>query len=154
MFRTVAGYCEWVGVVALLLAMLATVVDVLGAKLFALPLRGALEVVSYGQAIALSAGLAMALYAKRHIRVDFLVENLPPTLQRLLKTGVALISLLLLGLLCVYTLQNALSLYRAGQVFSTIALPVYPFVLAFALFLLVAALYFLDELWDVWRGKA
>jgi len=154
MFRTIAGYCEWVGVVALLLAMLATVIDVLGAKLLALPLRGALEVVSYAQAIALSAGLAMALYAKRHIRVDFLVENLTSGLRRALKVSVALLSLALLGILCFYTLQNAASLYRAGQVFSTIALPVYPFVLAFALFLWVAALYFLDELWAALRERA
>ena len=67
-----SGWCEWLGIVAMLLMMVITCIDVVGAKVFKWPLLGALDIVMLSQIVAISFAASVTLIAGRHIQVEFL----------------------------------------------------------------------------------
>jgi TRAP-type C4-dicarboxylate transport system permease small subunit len=90
-----SGWFEWVGVAGLLAMMLATLIDVVGSKLFNTPLLGATDWVSVFQSMAIAFACAMALIIGRHVRVEFIVSKLPQRTQAVIES---IVSLLVLGL--------------------------------------------------------
>ena len=72
---------EWVGLVALLLMMLITTIDVIGAKIFLIPIYGALDVMMIAQLVGMSFAIASALVLGRHVQVEFFVMMLPKRVQ-------------------------------------------------------------------------
>ena len=75
--RQVSGWFEWIGLAAMLLMMTITCVDVVGAKLFKMPILGALDMVQLSQILAISFAGSMTLIMGRHIAVEFFVNLLP-----------------------------------------------------------------------------
>ena len=63
----------------------------------------------------------------RHIRVEFLVDKLPPRVGAVLKALAALLGLALFIILTWRSYTHAQTLLRAGEVTSTSKIPVYPF---------------------------
>lgn len=144
---------EAAGVAAVLLMLLFTVVDVVGSKVFARPLRGSTELVGFAQVVGISAGLAMSFRAGRQITIEFLVDRLPALLRRVVRLGVSVVSLGLVGLLAWESLRYGRSLAAAGQLSSTAGLPVYPFAYLLGLFAAVCAVHFAWEAWLAARGE-
>ena len=81
--RRVSGWVEWIGLLALLLIMALTCVDVVGAKVFRAPVFGAIDIVMIAQLVAISFTGAMALILGRHVQVEFFVPLLPKRLQHI-----------------------------------------------------------------------
>ncbi len=79
--RTISGWVEWIGLFALLLIMVLTCVDVIGAKVFRAPVFGAIDIVMIAQLVAISFAVAVALILGRHVQVEFFVPLLPKRLQ-------------------------------------------------------------------------
>ena len=118
---------EWVGLVALLLMMLITTIDVIGAKIFLIPIYGALDVMMIAQLVGMSFAIASALILGRHVQVEFLVMLLPKRVQ----TGVdCIVNFLgfILFVLIVWRLGiYAYDLQIQGEVSPTARIPLYPF---------------------------
>lgn len=131
--RRLSGWIEWIGVAGLLLMMLVTCVDVVGAKLFLWPLPGGLEIVKFSQLVAIALAAAMTLILGKHIRVEFFVARLPRRAQAVIESFVLLLGLALFSMiawrLCVY----GYSLQTAGEMAQTVRIPTYPFAYAIAL---------------------
>ncbi len=68
---------EWVGLAGLLLMMFITCIDVIGAKIFRLPVPGAIDYVMLAQLFAVSFAIAASLLLGRHVEVEFFVPLLP-----------------------------------------------------------------------------
>ena len=75
--RRLSGWCEWLGIAAMLLTMVITCLDVVGAKVFLTPVLGAIDIVMLSQIVAISFAASMALIVGRHIRVEFFYRLLP-----------------------------------------------------------------------------
>lgn len=83
-FNTKINYCiEWIGIIAFVLMMLLTTVDVIGSKVFLSPIPGALDLMMLAQLVAISFALGASYVANRHVEVEFFVPLLPRLLQRL-----------------------------------------------------------------------
>jgi TRAP-type C4-dicarboxylate transport system permease small subunit len=111
--QRISGWFEWAGVAGLLAMMFATLIDVVGAKLFKTPLLGATDWVSVFQSLAIAFACAMALIIGRHVRVEFIVTKLPQRAQAVIES---IVSLLVLGLfvLIVWRLAAMGSYFQAA----------------------------------------
>jgi len=72
---------EWVGLAAIVLMMLITTIDVLGTKLFLLPVFGSLDIMMLAQLVAMTFTAGATLIIGLHITVEFFVPLLPRRLQ-------------------------------------------------------------------------
>jgi TRAP-type C4-dicarboxylate transport system permease small subunit len=130
-FRTpinsLSSWFERVGLVAMAAMALATLIDVVGSKVFKWPLPGSTEITSVIQVIAISGGLAFSKIDGRHIRVEFLMDWLP---QRGKAAPDLFSALLGLGLFAVagwMTYEHGLSLFNSGTKTFLLGIPLSPF---------------------------
>jgi len=79
--RRVCDWCEWLALAALLLMMVITCIDVVGAKVFRWRLLGAIDIVMLCQIVAISFAAGMTLILGRHIQVEFFFNLLPRRVQ-------------------------------------------------------------------------
>jgi len=140
-----SGWCEWLGIAAMLLMMVITCIDVVGAKVFKWPLLGALDIVMLSQIVAISFAAGMTLILGRHIRVEFLFALLPRRAQAVIHSVVLLLGLglfiMIIWRLCVlgYSFQTS------GEYSPTAYIRLYPFAYAIALASVPVCLVFLVE---------
>jgi TRAP-type C4-dicarboxylate transport system permease small subunit len=128
----ISVWCEWVGVVALLVMMTVTCVDVVGAKVFKWRLLGALDIVTLAQIVAIGFAAGITLIKGQHIRVEFFFKLLPQPARVVIHRLVLLCSLglfiLIIWRLCVL----GESFQSSGEYSSTAYIPLYPFAYSIA----------------------
>ena len=91
--RQLSGWLEWIGIIGLLVMMFITCIDVLLAKLFTLPIQGAIDVVQFSQVIAIAFALATTLILGRHIQVDIFISRLSRRTQGVIDSIASLLGL-------------------------------------------------------------
>jgi TRAP-type C4-dicarboxylate transport system permease small subunit len=152
--RRLSQWFEILAFLALLVMMVVTCVDVLGAKLFRSPLLGALDIVMLAQTVAIAFGCSITLILGRHVRVEFFVELLPQRLKAVIN-GIVL--LLGLGLFMVIVWRLAAlghSLQTLGDYSATVHIPYYPFAYGIALACIpVCVVFFLEFLKSLKKSK-
>ena len=147
-----AKLIEWAGVIGVLVMLSITVIDVIGAKVFLQPLRGATEIIGFAQIVAISGAIAIGLFLRRHIAIEFFLERLPVNAQRGINILVSLLGLFLFAVLCRYSYSYGLSLKKAGEISSSAHIPFYPFAFVISFFAAVAALFFINEILQTFMG--
>jgi TRAP-type C4-dicarboxylate transport system permease small subunit len=131
--RRLSGWCEWLGLAAMLLMMVITCIDVVGAKVFRWRLLGAIDIVMLCQIVAISFAVGMALIRGRHIQVEFFFNLLPRRAQAVIDSFVLLLALgLFIGIIWRLCLLGH-SFQTSGEYSATAYIPLYPFAYAIAL---------------------
>ena len=143
--RRLSNWCEWLGLAALLVMMTVTCIDVVGSKIFRLPLLGSIDMVQLSQIVAISFAAGMAQILGRHVQVEFLYNLLPRRAQAVIDSIWPLLSL---GLFIVviwrlWVLGN--SFKTTGEYTATAYIPLYPFAYALALACIPVCLVLLME---------
>lgn len=131
--RRLSGWCEWLGIAAMLLMMVITCIDVVGAKIFKLPILGAIDIVQLSQIVAISFAASMTLILGRHIQVEFFYNLLPPRAQAVIDSAVPLLGLGLFIVIIWRLFVLGLSYQNTGEYTATAYIPVYPFAYAIAI---------------------
>ena len=143
--RLLSDLFEWIGLAAMLLMMVITCIDVVGAKVFRWRLLGAIDIVMLAQIVAISFAVGMTLILGRHIRVEFFFNLLPRRAQKVINSFVLLLGLglfiLVIWRLCVL----GHSFQTSGEYSPTAYIPHYPFAYAIALASIPVCLVFLLE---------
>ena len=130
--RRLSDWFEWLALAALLLMMVITCIDVVGAKVFRWRLLGAIDIVQLSQIVAMSFAASMALLLGRHIQVEFFFNLLPRRAQAVIDSVVPMLGLglfiVIVWRLCVlgYSFQST------GEYTATAYIPIYPFAYAVA----------------------
>jgi TRAP-type C4-dicarboxylate transport system permease small subunit len=141
----ISTWFEWIGLAGMLLMMVITCIDVVGAKIFHWRLFGAIDIVMLSQIVAIAFAASMALILGRHIQVEFIVARLPGHAQAVIDSIVLLLELGLFGLiiwrLCVF----GYSFQTSGEMSATADIPYYPFAYSIALASIPVCLVFLVE---------
>ena len=143
--RRVSDWCEWFGLAALLVMMVITCIDVVGAKVFHWRLLGAIDMVMLAQIVAISFAAGMTLILGRHVQVEFFFNLLPRRAQKVVNSFVLLLGLGLfitvIWRLCVlgYSFQTS------GEYSPTAYIPLYPFAYSIALASIPVCLVLLKE---------
>lgn len=149
---------EWVGVAALLVMMVITTVDVIGAKTIRMPVFGALDIMGIAQLVAMSFAVATALILGRHVQVEFFVMLLPKRLAAFIDCIVNLLGIVLFVLIVWRLAVFAFDLKVDGEVSSTARIPFYPFVYGAAIACIPACLIyicmFIDSVQKVLKNES
>ena len=126
-------WLERIGIIGLLVMLVVTCADVIGAKCFQRPILGAIDIVTLSQVVAIAFTIAMAQIAGRHVRVDLFVSRLSETSRGIVDTFIYFFQFMLFVLIVWRTYALGRSLRIAGEVSGTLFVPLYPFVFAIAL---------------------
>src|SRR3989304_2879689 len=121
--EVVSGWAEWIGFGAIFLIVVLTCVDVVGLKLFRLPVPGSLDIVMLAQLIAVTFAAAMALIRERHIAVTFLVDLFPRRVRALIEGVAQLLGLILLAVLVWGLFNHGYHYQTGGEQTATIPTP-------------------------------
>jgi TRAP-type C4-dicarboxylate transport system permease small subunit len=143
--RRLSEWFERLAFLALLIMMVVTCVDVVGAKVFRWRVLGALDTVMLTQTVAIAFGAGMALILGRHIRVEFFFPLLPRRIGAVVNSVILFLGL---GLFMVIVWRLAALGYLLqikGDYSATIHIPYYPFAYGIALACIpVCVVYFLE----------
>lgn len=131
--RSLSAVIEAVGVFSLLLIMVITCTDVIGAKAFLRPVPGALDMVMLAQTVAVSFGVAATLIAGGHVSVEILQMHMPPLLRRVSQVVIEALSLSLFILILWQLALYGHELRLDGEVSPTAHVPLYPFAYGIAI---------------------
>jgi TRAP-type C4-dicarboxylate transport system permease small subunit len=134
--------------------MVVTCIDVVGAKLFRMPLLGALDIVMLAQIVAIGFSASITLFLGRHIDVEFFFDYLPRRVQQVV-TSIVLV--LCIGLFIVIIWQLIVlghSFQTTGEYSPTAYIPLYPFAYGIALACIPALLILLLQFFKSLTGRA
>jgi TRAP-type C4-dicarboxylate transport system permease small subunit len=131
--RRVSNWFEWIGLAGLLLMMVITCIDVVGAKVFLWRLLGAIDIVMLSQIVAIAFAASMALILGRHIRVEFFFNLLPRRAQAVINSCVLLLGLGLFSVIVWRLCVLGYSFQTSGEYSATAHIPLYPFAYGIAL---------------------
>ncbi|MFC1822258.1 TRAP transporter small permease [Thermodesulfobacteriota bacterium] len=140
-----SNWFEWMGIAGMLLMMVVTCIDVVGAKLFKLPLLGAIDMVMLSQIVAISFAASMALILGRHIRVEFFFNLLPRRAQAVINSVILFLGLGLFLLVVWRLCELGYSFQTSGEYSATAYIPLYPFAYSIALACIPVSLVLLLE---------
>ena len=146
--RTISGWVEWIGLFALLLMMILTCVDVVGAKVFRAPVFGTIDIVMIAQLIAISFAIAMALILGRHVQVEFFVPLLPKRVRHIVDCIVHFLGFALFVLIVWRLFTYGYSLQTGGEESMTARITLHPFAYGAAVACIPVCLVFLHRLID------
>ncbi len=128
-----SSFFESMAFIGLLMMMVITCIDVVGAKVFFWRLFGAIDIVMLSQIVAIAFAASMALILGRHIQVEFIVSRLPRQAQAVINS---IISLFGFGLFCVIIWRLFVlgySFQTSGEYSATAKIPYYPFAYGIAI---------------------
>ncbi len=137
---------KWVGSFFLALMMFLTAVDVACRYLFNSPIAGALELVEYMMAILIPFSVAYCGFCKSHVAVEFIMDQFPRKLQKVIDVPMSIVTLLFLVLISWQTCLYAVETFESKITSSVLLIVTYPFVIPIALGMAVFALIILNEL--------
>jgi TRAP-type transport system small permease protein len=131
--NSVSSWFERVGLVAMAAMVLATLIDVVGSKVFKWPLPGSTEIIGVIQVIAIAGGLAFSKIDGRHIRVEFLLDWLPQRSKDALDIFSAILGLGLFAIAGWMTYHHGVNLLNSGTKTFLLGIPLFPFAFWIAL---------------------
>lgn len=141
-----SGWFEYVGIAGLLLIVLITGIDVIGSKMFAWRLLGAIDIVMVAQIVGIAFAASIALIVGRHVRVEFVVNRLPPLAQAVINSIISFLGLCLFLIVIWRLILLGYSFQTSGEATATVYIPLYPFAYGIALASIPVCLVFLIEL--------
>jgi TRAP-type C4-dicarboxylate transport system permease small subunit len=122
-----SSWCERVGLGAMAAIGLATLIDVIGSKVFKWPLPGSTEMIGVIQVIAIAGGLAFSKIDGRHIRVDIFIDYLPKRGKAALDVFSSILGLGLFAVAGWMAYRHGLSLFNSGTKTFLLGIPLSPF---------------------------
>ena len=143
--RRLSGWFEWIGLAGMLLMMVTTCIDVVGAKVFLWRLFGAIDIVMLSQLVAISFATSMALILGQHIRVEFFFNMWSRRTQAVINSVVLLLGLGLFMMIIWRLCVLGYSFQTSGEYSATAHIPYYPFAYGVALASIPVCLVFLLE---------
>ena len=143
--RKVSSWAQWIGFGALFLMVALTCVDVIGAKIFLMPVPGSLDIMMLAQLIAVSFAGAMALILDRHVRVEFFMILLPKRYQTLIDAFINFICLIFFIIIVWRLFVHGYDLQIGKEETMTAGIPMAPFAYAAALAIIPFCLVFFQH---------
>jgi TRAP-type mannitol/chloroaromatic compound transport system permease small subunit len=101
--------------------------DVLGAKLFDMPVKGATELVSMMQLVIIACVIGSTQMNRGHVSVEMFVTNMPGKAKSVIEIFISLLVLSLFSILAWQASRLGTAYYESGEVTATLMIPFYPF---------------------------
>ena len=133
---------KWMSKIAkvfLTFMILLTVADVI-LRYFRRPIIGTYDVVSFSGALVMAFSIPFTSWVGGHIHVDFLILKLPPPAKRTFDIVTRCIGIGLFLVMGWHLILLGRDLQKAGEVSSTISIPLYPIVYGLGICCLIESL--------------
>lgn len=110
------------------------------------PILGTYEFTGFLAALTIAFAVAHCASKKGHIAITLFADRLPPRVQAIFDSLVAILSTALFAVISWQCVRYAINLYEIGEVSPATATPFYPFIIAVAFGLLMLALVLLNDI--------
>ena len=151
--KSLSRWLTWLALAALSALLALVAADILGTKLFARPVPGAMDLASLLSLLLISLATTHTQLLGRHIKVEFLSLLLPPGLRRWMRLLSILLTLLFFLLADWRLFIYAYELQASGESSMTANIPFAPFAYALAASLLPMILLLIAQLGRAWKGE-
>ena len=131
--EALSSWMQSISLAAVVFMVILTCIDVVGAKLFRLPVPGSLDLVMLAQLIAITFAAAMTLIRDRHVSVEFIVVLLPRRVQAVIDGVVQLLCLILFVIIVWRLFDHGYHLQTGAEESPTAHIPLAPFAYAAAM---------------------
>jgi TRAP-type C4-dicarboxylate transport system permease small subunit len=121
-----SSWLERVGLAGMAAMALTELIDVIGSKVFEMPLPGSTETTAALQVVAIAGGLAYSKIDDRHIRVDFLLDFLPERGKAVLDVFSSILGLGFLAVAAWMSYEHGLNLFESGTRTLLLGIPLSP----------------------------
>ncbi len=130
------------GAVGLAVIMVLTFCDVIGRYVFNAPIVGTVEVTELLMGMMVYLGVGLTTHARGHIRVDIVIDLLPPRVRTFLDILTLAISIVLVSLMCWHLWRKADATVEKNDLTQIWEWPVWPaaYVIAAASLLMVTSM--------------
>ena len=145
--KTVYGFSRILNIlssIALVLMMGLVFVNVALRAVWS-PILGTYEFTGFLASIMITFALAHCASIKGHIAITIFADQLPPRVQAVLDSVIAILSTALYAVISWQCVRYAISMYHSGEVSPATATPFYPFIIAVAFGLFMLALTLLND---------
>ncbi len=142
LIRIVSALSRWMSIIAkvtVTFMVLLTVADVI-LRSFRRPIIGTYDLVAFSGAIVMAFSIPFTSWVGGHIHVDFLILKLPRTAKRIFDIVTRCIGIGLFLVMGWNLILLGKALQKAGEVSSTISIPLYPVVYALGVCCLIESL--------------
>jgi TRAP-type C4-dicarboxylate transport system permease small subunit len=109
------------------------------------PILGTYEFTGFLAALTITFALAHCASKKGHIAITIIADRLPPRVQAILDSFVAILGTALYAVISWQSVKYAIHMIKIGEVSPATATPFYPFIFAVAFGLLMLALILLND---------
>jgi TRAP-type transport system small permease protein len=150
----VCSWFEWIGLAGMAIMALTALVDVLGTKLFGLPLPGSTEITAVVQIMAIAAGLAYSQIDGKQIRVDIILGFLPKWGKAVLDLFASLLGVVFFAIASWTSYVLGANLASSGTSTLLLGIPLAPFAFWLSLCCILMCVTILVELVNAIRGLA
>ena len=143
--RQLVNIMNYLAALSIIAMMLLTCADVI-LRLFKHPILGAYELVGLFGALTIAFAIPATTLSKGHVAVDFMVEKLPSSAQKICTIIANLMSLSLFALIAWQSFIYANILRATGEVTLSLQMPFYPIVYAISAASLLVCIVLILEL--------
>ena len=143
---------EYLSVIALLVMLFVTFIDVIFRNFFNSPIPGAVEIARM-MMICMSPAFIPALVQKRHIMVGVFIDRLGRKGQMVFDTLGYLLSAIICALISYQGFVEFIKKLTRGDVYTILRIPVWPFMLLFAVAMGIFAISIVIYLIDIYLDK-
>ena len=146
--KTVYGFSRRLNIVSSIVLVLMMGLVFVNVVLRAVwtPILGTYEFTGFLASIMITFALAHCASIKGHIAITIFADRLPPRVQAILDSFVAILGTALYGVISWQSVRYAIHMIKIGEVSPATATPFYPFIFAVAFGLLILALVLLNDL--------
>jgi TRAP-type C4-dicarboxylate transport system permease small subunit len=109
------------------------------------PILGTYEFTGFLASLTITFALAHCASNKGHIAITIVADRLPPRVQAILNSLVAILSTALYAVIAWQCVKYAIGMIETGEVSLALAIPFYPFIFAVAFGLFILALILLND---------
>ena len=118
---------EWIALTGILIMIAVTCIDVIGSKIFRIPLPGSIDIVMLTQVLAIAFATASTLISGRHVQVEFFIPLLPEHIADIINAIINFLGSLLFIIIIWRLFMFGYSLQTGNEISPTINIPLYPF---------------------------
>ncbi len=125
--QRISLYAGLVGMTVLLIGMVLTTGDVIGRKVFSMPIPGAYELSTMILAVFMLLGLAYTQQVKGHVSINIFTPRMPLRVQHIVQIFTILLTLSVFAFLIYQGYFECVSAMETNTVSSVLRIPAYPF---------------------------
>lgn len=151
--RLISSLFNWVALSALAAMLLIVTADIIGAKIFSRPLRGAMDLVSLVGLLLIAFSVTQTFLMGRHIKVDFVSILLPYIFRKIIRIASSIICLLFFTIATWRIFAYAYYFQTRGDSSLTVNIPLAPFAYALGVAFMPMLMALLVQTYNAWKGR-